>query len=91
MSKYTPGPWEVIQSDRIDRADRVIGENGMAVASVYATNILDVRLMVAAPQMLEALREVVKLLNDPDADSFDANRVESQILTAIANATGEQQ
>jgi hypothetical protein len=91
MSKYTPGPWEVIQSDRIDRADRVIGENGMAVASVYATNIPDVRLMVAAPQMLEALREVVKLLNDPDADSFDANRVESQILTAIANATGEQQ
>jgi hypothetical protein len=91
MSKYTPGPWEVIQSDRIDRADRVIGENGMAVASVYATNIPDVRLMVAAPQMLEALREVIKLLNDPDADSFDANRVERQILAVIAKATGEQQ
>jgi hypothetical protein len=89
-TQHTPGPWEVIQSDRIDRADRVIGENGMAVASVYATNIPDVRLMVAAPQMLAMLHEVIALLNNPDADGTDANRVERQILAVSAKATGEK-
>lgn len=48
----------------------------------------DANLISAAPEMLQALHEVIALLNDPDAEGSDALRVERQILEVIAKATG---
>ena len=45
-------------------------------------------LLSAAPAMLDALRSVARLLDDPDADHFDADRVQAEVLAAIKLATG---
>ena len=45
-------------------------------------------LLSAAPAMLAALQSVVKLLEDPDADHFDADRVQAEVEAAIKLATG---
>ena len=45
-------------------------------------------LLSAAPVMLAALQSVARLLDDPDADHFDADRVQAEVLAAIKLATG---
>ena len=38
-------------------------------------------------EMLAMLQRVIDLLNDPDADSFDANQLEREIEQLITKAT----
>ena len=45
-------------------------------------------LISAAPDMLEACREALALLGNPDADGIDADRVERVLWAAVRKATG---
>jgi hypothetical protein len=96
--KFTPGPW-IVNGNEIAAPEF---DNGIAtwyvrVASVDGTRETgwnaptikaNARLIAAAPDMLAMLHEVLALLNNPDADGTDANRVEREILAVIAKATG---
>jgi hypothetical protein len=84
MSNHTPGPWIVNgphDASWVSTADH---------RTILPETMANARLIAAAPQMLDALHEVLALLNNPDADGTDANRVEREILAVIAKATGEQ-
>ncbi len=42
-------------------------------------------------ELVEMLQRVIDLLNDPDADSFDADQLEREIEQLISKATGDAQ
>ncbi len=44
------------------------------------------KLIQAGPVLLAACRDALELLQDPDAESFDANRVTATLERAIAQA-----
>ena len=46
------------------------------------------RLCASAPDLLDACRECLALLTDPDADPWQADRVEARLRQAIDRATG---
>ena len=91
-SNFTPGPW---------RAELALTFDGRAAGSYdvlsddekrgryicETQSKADATLIAAAPAMLAALREALELLNNPDADGFDALRVEREIEAAIRAAT----
>jgi len=92
QSNFTPGPW---------RAELALTFDGRAAGSYdvlsdderrgrficETQSKADAALIAAAPAMLAALREALELLNDPDADGFQASRVEYLIESAIRLAT----
>ena len=49
----------------------------------------DRRVTVSAHALLAMLERVAGLLADPDADGFDADRVEADILELLAKIKGE--
>jgi len=62
MTQHTPGPWRVDYDHRLDGADQVVDASGRTVAFIATPkndHETDARLIAAAPQMLEALREMV--------------------------------
>ena len=94
MSKHTPGPWITapVDAPRVIRDDR-----GYCVASVstYTSRRLPERsadettanahLVAAAPEMLEALKELVFRANLADEDNW----IEVRAMDAIAKAEGQ--
>lgn len=77
MSKYTPGPWKrKIKSVLIPIAP-------YEWAEAYGGSIANARLIAAAPDLLEALKGVLRVA-DRKTDEFDAARA------AIAKAEGEE-
>ena len=99
---YTPGPWFPVNDGSDDepmmvvKASRIAGQPPMHTVAICCTGDspqpmedANALLIASAPDMLAALREVLTLLNDPDADGTDANRVERQINAAIQKATGD--
>lgn len=61
MSKHTPGPWKTTHSEV--NGYRVSDSTGWGVAVVLkdTNDEANARLIAAAPQMLEALEELVEL------------------------------
>jgi hypothetical protein len=103
MSKHTKGPWHIGAGNGegsvfADTGRTRLEQGGTTLYSICSVTLgwndaedaANARLIAAAPQMLDALHEVLALLNNPDADGTDANRVEREILAVIAKATGEQ-
>lgn len=99
MSAHTPGPWHVNKGPRnalphirsatglyvMDAAPR--GSNAMSTTRQMA----DAVLIAAAPELLEALRNSLSLLEIHCGNSDDiANVVMDKARAAIAKATGEQ-
>ena len=91
MSKHTQGPWHTAgeQGVQIRSAKDQIAKVWTMRGNEWKANA---RLIAAAPELLEALQEVVPLLetvlaitNDPQPGS-----VGHRARTAIAKATGEQ-
>ncbi len=77
MSKHTPGPWKrEIRSVLIPIAP-------YEWAEAYGGSIANARLIAAAPDLLEALKGVLRVA-DRKTDEFDAARA------AIAKAEGEK-
>jgi hypothetical protein len=97
MSNYAPGSWAVqgveIVANHAGESFRVATVHGdhepnwngrMHIAALQAT----ARLIAAAPDMYALLQDVVALLNDPDADGFEARRVERKILDILDKVEG---
>ena len=87
MSKHTPGPWRLFATDTEDAGAttfEVVGADGMFVVSdlVGIPSYENARLIAAAPDMYEALKEAQIFLNV--GASYAPNTAES-----IKFATGE--
>lgn len=87
-TKHTPGPWHV----GMKQAHRIIYDpTGWAVAdaTVYHGKesqnemMANARLIAAAPDAVQLLRDVVAMLNDPDADQFTAQAMEARIAELL--------
>jgi hypothetical protein len=78
LEGVTPGPWEATLG--ASGMTAVEADNGTIVASYVSE--ADARLIASAPDLLEALIEVVAIA-DRKTDAFDRARA------AIAKATGE--
>lgn len=91
LTAPTPGPWHT-QGRYIVPAD-----NGPSIGSAVALKapslkkqpdydaqaLVNARLMAAAPCMHEALCKTLTLLQDPDADQFMVNELESLITDLL--------
>ena len=92
MSKYTPGPWYVIDggTDDIAISTKPQGNHDfdsevLGYSEWIRVEDADLVLMAAAPDLLEALQEVEAFMG---AD-FDDLPIASKARAAIAKATGE--
>jgi len=92
-NQHTPGPW--LSGTWTGR--EIFNQDGHFIATTMESGILSVpenianaRLIAAAPTMLAALQSVARLLDDPDADDFDADKVQAEAEAAIKLATGVQ-
>lgn len=71
MSKHTPGPW--VQFDKNDTRTMILGPRQFHVASVPVFEEEDeanARLIVAAPDMLDALKALIACSEEPDPESL---------------------
>ena len=104
MSKHTPGPWTVGHTRTVTHSGGIFStetavhrgdaaDRGNCIAIAYGHGALshsedDARLIAAAPDLLEALKE---LLNNPAGD-YDASdgyeNAVKQARAAITKATG---
>lgn len=89
-AQHTPGPWTCDPvTERVLQKTygtfRVFsgGEEGMPVQRTEA----NARLIAAAPDLLAACQEALALLNNPDADGFDADQIDGILNRAIQRAT----
>jgi hypothetical protein len=100
LTAHTPGPWRVTSGPEIGAwhicPDNLKQQaNPIRIANLqdhcavsHARTAADARLIAAAPCLLDAAREALRLLEDPDADAADADRVTALLRAAIAKATG---
>ena len=86
---YRRGSWESHVVDTVNEAPALwhIRDAYGVVATVESVNESDAKLIASAPEMLAMLHRVVHLLNDPDADAFDANQLEREIEQLITKVT----
>ena len=88
MSKHTPGPWSFYDDSNNGKTNCVeIVAIGKTVARIYhsvpAEDLPNASLMAAAPELLEALKEMVRLAEHEGWEGFPKARA------AIAKAQGE--
>ena len=98
MSKHTPGPWQIDwyicreKGKELWRVPRSIGpacaDHDHWAGNHIAVDAPDARLIAAAPELLEALQELMVA-----ADRVSAEPVTwlGKARAAIAKATGEQE
>lgn len=81
---HTPGPWE------FDPIDRVVVKGGAEIAYMARpANGADVRLIAAAPELLEALEFALAALEDVfGKDKIDVGAI-NVARAAIAKARGQ--
>jgi len=85
MSKHTPGPWRLING-------LIRCPEGSCVLDADDANMreADAVLVTAAPDLLEALRELVSQVQGYQDCNGDKGFVVTDAIAAIAKATGEQ-
>ena len=98
MNKFTAGPWKVVADERYDRfaeADRIVGydiksADGEIVGSEGISgdseiNLANAHLIAAAPDLLEALSEIIN-----DGGKFVmTNETHRKARAAIDKARGD--
>ncbi len=85
MSKHTRGPWQVHQ---LTSQSGIYDASGNRLASVRY--VADARLIAAAPTMLEALRELVRGIEEtPELFENAEQGVMARARAAIAAAEGD--
>ena len=97
QGKHTPGPWVWATSNSWSRLMRVGGKDGGILCPVVhqydahpdlsIPNEADARLIAAAPEMLEALKEAVEVFQ---IEVPFGSRTIAQMRAAIAKAEGAQ-
>ncbi len=91
-AKHTPGPWEA-------QACQVISlRNRFQVCDTYRGNKADARLIAAAPELLEAAKEGLIMVNELIEEELSATRFYKEymkrletIKNAIAKAEGSNE
>lgn len=87
-TQHTPGPWFVAKETDLQESDGnvVVSPNGWEIRpdgyQKLGDEMADLRLIAAAPDLLEALQSMVNHLTDDDYEIARA---------AIAKATGEKE
>ena len=93
MSKHTPGPW--FQTVTPAGKGKVVDRNGFSVANTtagrYSQQIVDAKLIAAAPDLLDALESVLKTPRGTSGRIILEAEDEADIRAAIAKAKGDQQ
>jgi len=105
MGKHTPGPWEIggVKTSKKEIVGLCIfGPKEEAIVLVGKKGLMDggeanARLIAAAPELLEALKECLKAVNTVIAfsdmaghESLSFIRVKKMAEQAIAKAEGEK-
>lgn len=86
--KYTPGPWKI-------RGNEIIGGNGSPICSMIYSQRVKAKLIAAAPDLLEALQDLLETYTDlfcdvePNYDFFDKAFAVGKAKKAIAKAEGD--
>ena len=91
MSKHTPGPWKIVgifewkddQGVRLAQIEYLYVISAIEDRSLLGTVQADARLIAAAPDLLEALEELLGWETHAPQDAIDAARA------AVRKATGE--
>ena len=87
--QHTPGPWEIDFG-----YNRIIKSIGPCFPDEYAGSAWlevteeDARLIAAAPDLLEALRDCLRRIDDAD-ETYGPDHAVTKARAAIAKATGE--
>lgn len=98
MSKYTPGPWQVCEeksSVHSPIADKIVHSAEMNInpalgPQTYEEECANARLIAAAPEMLEALYYIERLLAQTTWDYRSDGKISRIISTIIAKAEGPE-
>jgi hypothetical protein len=99
-SEHTPGPWLIEESSNEDEFANVFGPNDRPVAGIYIENdgsetpseedTANARLIAAAPEMLQALKDVSNAYQEMFAVMPVAFQTYDSIVeSAIAKASGK--
>jgi len=86
MSKHTPGPWTIEESELMGRDIVSAGNMALICTQVYSPD--DARLIAAAPELLAALQAVAEQTRHPDYDWPVC--LSREVSAAIAKATGSE-
>ena len=89
-AKHTPGPWTIDEQVHI-RAPHPNHAPGISIArmtcfgshDVHMSKEANARLICAAPDLLSACHSALALLENPDADGFQADKVETMLRDAL--------
>jgi hypothetical protein len=89
---HTPGPWRVggeYAPQFVNELPTVRTHDGKHIAYVYTESPDDARLIAAAPELLEALRDLLRdeAICDDDSETLIATR--NRAYTAVAKAEGK--
>ncbi|WWA79547.1 hypothetical protein Kintu_gp55 [Xanthomonas phage Kintu] len=92
MNRYTPGPWSIGETDPDTAEIEIVSEGRPYICLVLPGAVDDrteanARLIAAAPELLEALTEIVAAADGDGWKQLDATF--STARAAIAKATGE--
>ena len=79
-AQHTPGPWTVVA---IDWAET--GNARFEIKGIRRTGMADARLIAAAPELLEALKEIIAAADGDGWNQLDASFATAR--AAIAKAT----
>lgn len=93
MTKHTPGPWVVnpIQLNQIATPDARLEIARATVLRDQHETIANARLIAAAPELLEALKAIVKSLADQDDEGLIEHAQQMiDARAAIAKATNQE-
>lgn len=85
MEKPTPGPWYIQDGD-------IRGDFGIVVESFKAALISDsnARLIAAAPEMYEFLKEIQQEHNFDNLDDYEEKALEARLGAIISKAEGNK-
>lgn len=90
---HTPGPWEISESPDFPGQQTIHAQGSDRILAVLdrtdEQDIANARLIAAAPDLLEALKEAIRLYDEGDAtDVLEFIRCEAR--AALTKAEGQQ-
>jgi hypothetical protein len=89
-TKFTPGPWQIYKENVMGVGDIAgVRTSDRWVVPRLNLNINDLNLIAAAPELYDALRELLsRVANDKDCHAYWCDAQE-QAIKALAKARGE--
>jgi hypothetical protein len=90
--KFTPGPWHLITTKNLRNPDLMsyllCNKSPHCHGLLDGVSSPDADLIAAAPDMFRVLEKCLALLQDPDAEATDADKIENAIFEVINKAKG---